>query len=58
MCSKYCEEDVREFRYERVSDGVRVVAYSGVKDNIRIPSSIDGVPVVESQPMLYGNWRQ
>ena len=47
MYNKYCEEDLREFRYEYVEDGVKVVAYSGVKDNVRIPSSVDGTPVVE-----------
>lgn len=47
MYNKYCEEDLREFRYEYVEDGVKVVAYSGVKDNVRIPSSVDGAPVVE-----------
>lgn len=47
MYNKYCEEDLREFRYEYVEDGVKVVAYSGVKDNVRIPTSVDGTPVVE-----------
>lgn len=47
MNEKYFEDDSKEFRYVKTAGGIRVVAYSGVKDNVKIPSTIEGMPVVE-----------
>lgn len=47
MNEKHFEDDSKEFRYVKTAGGIRVVAYSGVKDNVKIPSTIEGMPVVE-----------
>ena len=47
MQKQYFEDDILEFRYEDVSDGIKIIGYTGVKDAVKLPSFIDGKPVVE-----------
>lgn len=44
-----------EFRYEKVDGGIRIVAYSGAKDYVKIPEEIDGNVVIEIGEYRGGN---
>lgn len=40
MNEKYFEDDSKEFRYVKTAGGIRVVAYSGVKDNVKFQAQL------------------
>lgn len=44
---RFFEDEAKEYRYIPVEGGIKIVGYSGVKDNLLIPSNIDGLPVIE-----------
>lgn len=47
MAPVYFEDAKKEYRYIPTEGGIKIVGYSGVKDNVRIPETIDGNTVVE-----------
>lgn len=53
MQKQYFEDDINEFQYQSVSDGIKITAYSGVKEAVKLPSFIDKNPVVEIGPLFH-----